>query len=126
MMIENVKKLQEQNLELLKKKNHDYTGNRDEYANLRLCEVLWVISLEKWIIVRLCDKLSRISSLIDHEEHVKTESIIDTLQDMSNYALILASYILDKKEIDEECRKIEDGEIEYKERMFENYWVIVE
>jgi hypothetical protein len=43
------------------------------------------------------DKMTRISNLLKTDAQVKDESIKDSLLDMANYAMILASYIEDKK-----------------------------
>lgn len=60
-------------------KNHDYG---DSFARLR----------EKYpisILIRLCDKLNRLETLLINEcAEVKDESIDDTLLDMANYAVM--------------------------------------
>ena len=45
----------------------------------------------------MTDKLQRISNLLEKEAEVKDESILDTLQDLSNYSLILRVYIESRK-----------------------------
>lgn len=82
----------------MERKNHDYAWG-DEYKNFLLVEKLWVCSTEQWILVRMSDKLSRLTSLLWKEEpQVKDESLTDTLLDLANYSIILASYLKDKKE----------------------------
>jgi hypothetical protein len=56
------------------------------------------VSVEKGILVRMCDKLSRIGNLIERNDHsVKDESIEDTLIDIMNYSNILLCYIQEKR-----------------------------
>ena len=79
-------------LEISMRKNHDYGGtNNDPYANFQN-STLAGVSVEKGILVRLMDKMSRISTLLDKQEKVKEESIDDTINDAINYLAILKSY----------------------------------
>lgn len=83
--------------EIFVKKNTDYGNSFEE-------------SLEKHgliaAIVRMEDKMSRLNTLSKQEALVTDESLIDTLKDLSNYALMsavwLESYDLEgtKKEAD--------------------------
>lgn len=83
-------------LELVLQKTKDYATIDDPYRNFRLCESVGV-SVEKGILVRMCDKLSRIGNLIEsNDPSVKNESIEDTLVDIMNYANILLCYIQQK------------------------------
>lgn len=69
-------------------KNHDYGDSfgqtMNEYGLLCLA-------------IRLTDKLSRFKTLINAEAQVKDESIIDTLKDMANYAVMGVSWVEDHK-----------------------------
>lgn len=74
------------------RKNHDYGGsNNDPYANFRNSTIAGV-SVERGILVRLMDKMSRISTLLDKEAMVKDEAVDDTIDDAINYLAILKSY----------------------------------
>jgi len=74
-------------------KNNDYGGsNSDPFANFRNSTIAGV-SVEKGILVRLMDKMSRISTLLDKEAMVKDESITDTIEDAINYLAIMKAYI---------------------------------
>lgn len=85
-------------LELVLKKTKDYATVDDPYRNFRLCESVGV-PLEKGILVRMCDKLSRIGNLIENNDpSVKSESIEDTLIDIMNYANIMLCYIQQKNQ----------------------------
>jgi len=86
-------------LETIKKKNHDYSGGKDStdaFVNFKNALVVGV-SVERGILVRMIDKISRISSLIDTDAHIKDEALADTLLDLSNYSALLAAYIESKK-----------------------------
>lgn len=73
-------------------KNHDYGGsNKDPFANFRNSTIAGV-SVERGILVRLMDKMSRISTLLDKEAQVKDEAVDDTIDDAINYLAILKSY----------------------------------
>jgi hypothetical protein len=74
------------------RKNHDYGGsNNDPYANFRNSTIAGV-SVERGILVRLMDKMSRIATLLDKEAMVKDEAVDDTIDDAINYLAILKSY----------------------------------
>ena len=69
-------------------KGHDYSGSEDPMSNFRMCEAMGIPAW-KGIVVRLCDKLSRIQNFCKKESlQVKDESIEDTLIDMANYSLL--------------------------------------
>lgn len=78
--------------EIFVKKNTDYGNSFEE-------------SLEKHgliaAIVRMEDKMSRLNTLSEQEALVSDESLIDTLKDLSNYALMSAVWLEGiKKEVD--------------------------
>lgn len=85
--------------ETMIRKNHDYSWwdtETDPFKNFKLVSYLSVTSVERGLLVRMCDKMSRISSLIDTDWKVKDEAITDTLVDLANYSLILSLYIKSK------------------------------
>lgn len=75
---------------ILDKKNSDYALASDPFKNFRNAEAVGV-SLERGILVRMMDKMSRLGILVDNSEGnaVKDESIDDTLLDIINYAAII-------------------------------------
>lgn len=79
-------------LELMKKKNKDYATATDAFANFRLSEMVGV-SPERAILVRVADKLARISNLLGKENDVTDESMMDTIVDILNYLAILKSWL---------------------------------
>lgn len=79
-------------LEISHKKNADYAGDADPFKNFRMSEQVGV-DPARAILVRISDKLSRISNLLDREAEVKDERLEDTICDMINYLAILKAYI---------------------------------
>jgi hypothetical protein len=90
------KKITDEMFEITTSKNKDYACGDDAMRNFKQCENLGICSAEKGILVRMSDKMSRISSLLEHDAFVKGESINDTCRDLSNYAIILSIYLADK------------------------------
>lgn len=77
----------------MESKNKDYAHDGDAFANFRFAKMVHV-DVDKAILVRMSDKLARISNCIDKGEvAVKTESVRDTLMDLINYTAILAAYL---------------------------------
>jgi hypothetical protein len=79
----------------MKKKNADYSEN-GPFQNFRFCEGIGV-SAEKGILVRLGDKISRLSTLLSRPAQVADESFEDTICDILNYAVLLAAIRKDSK-----------------------------
>ena len=78
-------------MELLRAKGHDYSGEADALGNLRRFGLLG-------ILVRLSDKFSRLEHFAKSGDlQVQDESIRDTLRDIRNYSF-LAQIFLDGKD----------------------------
>jgi hypothetical protein len=75
-------------VELIQKKNADYGATTSPFKNFLFSEFVGVRP-ERAILVRLTDKISRISNLLDAEAQVANESINDTIEDAINYLAIL-------------------------------------
>lgn len=83
-------------LALSQKKNADYAGadGKQPFANFQRVESMGICSTEKGFLVRIVDKLSRLSSFSDSGKfEVKDEGVRDTLIDVVNYACLLAAYL---------------------------------
>ena len=86
----NMKGAHDELLSIFEKKNTDYGNSFEE-------------SLEKHgiiaAIVRMEDKMGRLNSLTKKgaEQKVSDESLVDTLKDLSNYALMTAVWLEDKE-----------------------------
>ena len=88
-------------LNLMKRKNHDYAGRGGEspFANFTRCEAMGICTTEQGFLVRMTDKMSRLSSFIEAGTlQVKDESVEDTILDIINYAVLFQSFLQEKKE----------------------------
>jgi len=85
-----MKKLQEYELEIVKNKSIDYSGEKDVFCNFN-----WFG--EFGFLVRMFDKMMRIKHIIENKGYkIKNETLKDTLVDLVNYANLLILY-LDRK-----------------------------
>lgn len=85
---------------LMERKNHDYAGkgNDDPFANFRRTEALGICKTEAGMLVRMADKLSRLSTYVnDGELKVKDEGVKDTVLDLINYSVLLYAYLKSKE-----------------------------
>ena len=85
--------------ELMSLKNRDYAGNDglEPFANFTRVESMGICSTEQGFMVRLTDKMSRLSSFIESGKmNVEDESFYDTIVDVINYMVLLSAYIKDK------------------------------
>lgn len=85
--------------ELMLRKNADYADtqvSRDPFKNFRVCESMGFCSAEKGILVRLSDKISRVTTLIDKPPQVSDESFEDTIVDAINYLVLLSALRKDR------------------------------
>jgi len=80
---------------ITRKKSQDYTGDSgDPFSNFRAVEKLGICSTEQGFLVRMMDKMVRISNLADgREAAVLDEKLEDTLFDLANYAALFAGYL---------------------------------
>lgn len=77
---------------IVKVKNKDYASSSNPFKNFQSAEIVGV-GVDRAIMVRILDKLARISNLLDKPAAVKEEAIEDTLNDAINYLAILKAYI---------------------------------
>jgi len=85
-------------IELMKKKSADYASEENPFRNFEGSLAVGV-PVDRAILVRMMDKIARISNLLTAEAAVKDEKIEDTLQDLCNYSGILYAYIKQKNGI---------------------------
>lgn len=83
-------------LDIVKKKNADYAEDGNPFKNFENSLTIGV-PVERGILVRIMDKVSRVSNLIDKDAQVTDESIDDTLNDVINYFALLKAYRYDQK-----------------------------
>lgn len=86
---------------LMDQKNQDYAGSSgaQPFANFERVEALGICSTEKGFLVRLTDKISRLSSFAEAGSFaVADESLEDTVVDIINYAVLILAYNAAKKD----------------------------
>lgn len=87
--------------ELMDKKNRDYAGRggTEPFANFTRVESMGICSTESGMLVRLTDKMSRLSSFAESGKlAVENESFEDTIVDVINYMVLFYAYIKNKTE----------------------------
>jgi len=85
---------------LMRKKNADYAGNDglEPFANFTRVEAMGICSTEQGFLVRMTDKMSRLSSFVESGKlAVENESFEDTIIDIVNYSVLMYAYLYDKK-----------------------------
>jgi hypothetical protein len=88
----------EEALELMRKKNNDYACSADPFMNFKRAEYLGFSTAELGVLIRMTDKMSRISTFLNRGElSLSNESVYDAIVDMINYSVILAGLLKDKK-----------------------------
>jgi hypothetical protein len=87
-------------LELMRKKNNDYACGEDPFLNFRRAEYLGFSTAELGVLIRMTDKMSRISTFLNRGElSIENESVYDAIVDMINYSVILAGLLKDRKKV---------------------------
>lgn len=84
---------------IIVKKNSDYATGEDPFKNFKMASLIG-ITPERAILVRVSDKLARISNLMNPGKKVQVsdEAIEDTILDMINYLAILRAFLQDEKD----------------------------
>lgn len=80
-------------VEIVKKKNHDYSKDSDPFSNFRAIAYILGRPVEEVVMMFIVNKISRASNLLHRENAVKDESVEDTLLDCINYLAILRAYL---------------------------------
>lgn len=81
----------DQVMKTLQEKNKDYSSV-NEFSNFVNSSGLAGITVEKAILIRMCDKVARIKNLLSNEAMVKNETIEDTMNDLIGYTIILKAW----------------------------------
>lgn len=87
--------------EIMRQKNHDYAGQGGEkpFANFERCEAMGVCSTEQGFLVRVIDKVSRLSTFVSAGElKVENEGYEDAVLDIINYMILFSAFVADKNE----------------------------
>lgn len=77
-------------------KNADYADLNNPFKNFILSAQVANLPVAKGMIIRIMDKMTRISNLLARENVVKDEKIEDTIKDAINYLNILLVYLDNK------------------------------
>lgn len=89
--LQNLEETYKKCLQTSKKKNDDYAESDDPFANFKRSEVVDV-PVSRGILVRLMDKIARVSNCLDDEVQVEDERVEDTILDAINYLAILKAW----------------------------------
>jgi len=85
---------------IMEAKNHDYAGGKhthEPFANFTRVESMGITTTEKGLLVRMTDKMSRLSTFCQEGEFkVTDESLRDTILDLINYGILLYGYTISK------------------------------
>lgn len=84
--------LYQQMSDLLVSKGSDYSGENDTFKNFKVSSQLLDMPVEKVILTRLMDKVSRVSSLLSSGKTPHNESLEDSYRDLLGYATLLYLY----------------------------------
>ena len=87
--------------DIMKTKNNDYAGSKGDtpFANFQRCEAMGVCSVEQGFLVRIVDKVSRLSTFAaDGKLAVKNETYEDAILHILNYCVLMSAYVKYKTE----------------------------
>lgn len=76
---------------IIRRKNADYANSTNPFKNFESASIVGV-SVERAMLVRILDKLARVSNLLEKDAAVVDESIEDTIIDAINYLAILKAH----------------------------------
>jgi hypothetical protein len=95
-----MRKIAEEKLELSCRKNANYAGDEDAWANFNLVEIVThgKITREQGIFVRMVDKMSRLGSLLFDGKDQVGEPTKDTIRDLGIYSDILYASLEEREE----------------------------
>jgi hypothetical protein len=85
-------------LDIVRKKNADYSEENNPFSNFEIQGWLTGCTVEQAIMGDIARKMARIKQLVINNKspQVNDEAIADTLLDMSNYLMILKTYLEEK------------------------------
>lgn len=95
-------------LSIMVNKNHDYTGNNGNspFANFERCEAMGLCSTEIGLLVRVTDKVSRLSTFANCGKlKVENESYEDAILDIINYCVLLSGIVKTKQSRNKELKQ---------------------
>ena len=87
--LKELRALAEKRLSIIDKKVRDYAQEDDPFLNFKVSAQMAGIDVEQGMVYLMAIKLTRIANLLKHPPAVTSESINDSLNDLSNYADIM-------------------------------------
>ena len=102
--IKSIEKTYRDGVALIRIKNHDYAGMTDPWKNFRSAEIVG-LSPDRAILVRVLDKIARVSNLLNSKAKVD-EKVEDTILDCINYLAILKAYKENESKKKTKTRKV--------------------
>jgi len=85
-------------LVILRHKSADYATSADPFANFKRGEILGFATAEEGLMLRVVDKISRISTFLNRGElKVNNETVEDSILDVINYMILLHGMLADKE-----------------------------
>ena len=94
-------------LDIMVRKNNDYAGadGNTPFANFQRTEQMGICSTEQSFLVRMTDKMSRLSTFGDTGElKVTNESYKDAILDLINYLVLFSAYVESKEATNPQCK----------------------
>jgi hypothetical protein len=81
----------------MRNKSADYASGSDPFANFKRGEILGFATAEEGLMLRVVDKVSRISTFLKKGElKVSNETVEDSILDVINYMILLHGLLADK------------------------------
>jgi len=99
-LFEHHKELSGKALKLMEVKNNDYAGSSGTtpFANFERCEAMGICSTQVGMLVRITDKLSRLSTFTaDGKLLVSNEGYEDAILDIINYCVLFSAFTKSKQ-----------------------------
>jgi hypothetical protein len=93
--IQSIEKSYADGVALIKIKNADYANPTNPFKNFESA-IVADVDVKRAILIRVLDKISRISNLLEREPKVVEEKLEDTVLDCCNYLAILKAKIEDE------------------------------
>jgi len=85
-------------LVIMRHKSADYASGTYTFANFKRGEILGFASAEEGLMLRVVDKISRISTFLKKGElKVGNETVQDSILDVINYMILLQGLLEDKE-----------------------------
>ncbi len=82
--------------ETMIKKNHDYTGGSDPFANFKASRVVGIDPV-LGILMRVMDKFKRIETFVNNGELlVEGEGVLDAVDDTINYMILAKGLLIER------------------------------